>query len=53
MAILITADLHLDYWLAERRDPLAAINSDLLAGLDALIIAGDLTDKPKSVGDQQ
>ncbi len=36
MAVLIIADLHLDQWLEEGRDPLAAVDPDLLANLDAL-----------------
>ena len=47
MAVLIVADLHLDQWLADGRDPLAAVDPDMLANLDALIIAGDLSNKPK------
>jgi len=47
MSVLIIADLHLDLWLADGRDPFAAVDPDLLAGLDALIIAGDLSNKPK------
>lgn len=45
--VLIVADLHLDQWLAAGRDPFAAFDPDDLAKLDALIIAGDLSDKPK------
>lgn len=47
MPVLIIADLHLDFWLRAGRDPLAALKPDLLASLDALIIAGDLANKPK------
>ncbi|MTE01937.1 metallophosphoesterase [Paracoccus sp. YIM 132242] len=43
--ILITADLHLDAWFREGRDPLANI-APVLSGLDALIIAGDLANNP-------
>ena len=39
--ILIIADLHLDMWLATGRDPLAALDPEVWAGLEALIIAGD------------
>lgn len=43
--ILIIADLHLDHWLQTGRDPLPAI----LAGEpDILIVAGDLSNKPKT-----
>lgn len=47
MSVLIIADLHLDVWLADGRAPLAAVDPDLLASLGALIIAGDLSNKPK------
>ena len=46
--IFITADLHLDLWLAAGRDPLAALDAATWADLDALIIAGDLANKPKT-----
>ena len=47
MSVLAIADLHLDMWLGAQRDPLAAIGADVWASLDALIIAGDLCNKPK------
>lgn len=47
MHILVTADLHLAFWLQAGRDPLAALDAELLASLDALIVAGDLSNKPK------
>lgn len=47
MPILAIADLHLDMWLQLGRDPLTALSSDLLGSVDALIIAGDLSNKPK------
>lgn len=34
-------------WLQECRDPLAGLDPQFLASLDALIIAGDLSNKPK------
>ncbi|MCZ0962398.1 metallophosphoesterase [Paracoccus benzoatiresistens] len=43
--ILVIADLHLDAWLRDGRDPLASI-APVLSHLDALIIAGDLSDNP-------
>lgn len=46
MHILVTADLHLDLWQRTRRDPFAALAS-LLGGVDALIVAGDLTNNPQ------
>lgn len=45
--VLTIADLHLDIWLAKGRDPFTSFDPDLLASLDALIIAGDLSNKPK------
>ena len=47
MPILVLADLHLDHWLSEGRDPFAALDPEFLASLDALILAGDVTNKPK------
>lgn len=48
MPVLVIADLHLDMWLQAERDPLAMLSPDILASLDALIIAGDLSNKPKT-----
>lgn len=45
--VMVVADLHLDKWLAAGRDPFRDIDPDMLASLDALIVAGDLADKPK------
>lgn len=47
MPILVVADLHLDLWLQTGRDPFAALPPEPLASLDALIVAGDLSNKPK------
>lgn len=47
MPVLVVADLHLDMWLQAGRDPLAALPPDFLTGLDGLIVAGDLANKPK------
>ncbi len=47
MTILVLADLHLDLWWEARRDPLTALTPDDWAQLEAVIIAGDLTNKPK------
>lgn len=44
--VLITADLHLDLWAHAERDPFAGI-LPVLRDLDALIIAGDLTNDPQ------
>lgn len=46
MNILITADLHLDLWADDGRDPFAGI-VPVLRDLDALIIAGDLANVPQ------
>ncbi|WP_322891440.1 MULTISPECIES: metallophosphoesterase [unclassified Yoonia] len=46
--VMVIADLHLDRWLTVRRDPLAGLAPGTLSSLDALIIAGDLSDKPKT-----
>jgi Icc-related predicted phosphoesterase len=43
--ILVLGDLHLDFWQEFGRFPLERID---LANLDALIVAGDLTNKPKT-----
>lgn len=48
MPILVTADLHLDMWLQAGRDPLAALDPAVWPSLDALIVAGDLGNKPKT-----
>lgn len=47
MSVLVVADLHLDMWLQAGRDPFAALPPDFLTGLDGLILAGDLANKPK------
>jgi len=46
MSTLIIADPHLDVWAAAGRDPLAGLDAAILADLDALIIAGDLSNDP-------
>lgn len=46
--VLVVADLHLDIWLGAKRDPLATIEPDVWGSLDALIVAGDLSNKPKT-----
>ena len=45
MMVLITADLHLDVWMREGRDPLASA-APIISHLDGLIIAGDLANNP-------
>ncbi len=45
--VMVLADLHLDEWLAAGRDPLASLYAGMLGSLDALIVAGDLANKPK------
>lgn len=47
MPVLVLGDLHLDQWLELGRDPFAILDRSFWAELDALIIAGDLCDKPK------
>ncbi len=47
MSVLVLSDLHFDHWLEQGRDPFSYQSWDFWAGLDALIIAGDLCDKPK------
>jgi Icc-related predicted phosphoesterase len=46
LKFLVLADLHLDIWEESRRDPLAGLE-DEFSSLDLLILAGDLTNKPK------
>lgn len=45
--VLVLADLHLDEWLAEGCDLLTFLDPAMLASLDALIVAGDRSNKPK------
>lgn len=45
--LLIVSDLHLDFWGAAGRDPFDNEAGERLADVEALIIAGDLTNKPK------
>lgn len=47
MHILAIADLHLDMWSEAGRDPLSAIDPEDWSGVQAVIIAGDLTNKPR------
>jgi len=47
MSVLVTSDLHLDRWLVAERDPFLALPTDLLASVEGLIVAGDLSNKPK------
>ena len=44
--VLVLADLHWDFWEQEKRNPFDG-NEDLLEGLDGVILAGDVTNKPK------
>ena len=41
--VLVVADLHLDQWKHQDRDPLDALTDAEWAGLDGLIVAGDLS----------
>ncbi len=47
MKVLIVADVHYDFWCEAGRDPFAALTATDWAGFEALIIAGDLTNKPR------
>ncbi len=44
--VLIVADLHLDLWKRTERDPLEALPEEFWHGLDAVIVAGDLSNDP-------
>lgn len=45
MNVLVVADLHLDAWMREGRDPFALV-APIISHVDALIIAGDLANNP-------
>jgi len=47
MKVLIVSDVHFDRWIEQERDPFAALLPEDWADLQALFIAGDLTDKPR------
>lgn len=47
MRVLVTADWHFDNWLRADTDPFGRI-ADVLETLDALIIAGDLSNDPRN-----
>lgn len=47
MNTLVIADLHLDLWLEAGREPLSGLNAQEWSGIAALIVAGDLSNKPK------
>jgi predicted phosphodiesterase len=47
MKVLIVADVHYDFWCEAGRDPFAALTAADWAGVEAVIIAGDLTNKPR------
>jgi Icc-related predicted phosphoesterase len=47
MTVLIAGDLHLDMWSEANRDPFAALSSAAWSGIEAVIVAGDLTNKPR------
>jgi len=47
MTVLIVGDLHLDMWSEAGRDPFAGLSAAEWAGIDAVIVAGDLTNKPR------
>jgi len=47
MTVLIIADLHLDMWTEAGRDPFAGLSAAAWSGIEAVIVAGDLTNKPR------
>ena len=47
MRALVIADVHLDLWIEAGRDPFAALSAAQWTGVEAVIIAGDLTNKPR------
>jgi Icc-related predicted phosphoesterase len=47
MKILVLADLHDDFWRETGRNPFEGAE-DAIADLDALILAGDISNKPKA-----
>ncbi|SOH93981.1 Calcineurin-like phosphoesterase [Monaibacterium marinum] len=47
MRVLVLADIHFDMWEAAGRDPFAALPAADWTQLDAVIVAGDLANKPK------
>lgn len=47
MKILALSDLHADFWEDDERDPFAGLAKEI-SQLDALILAGDITNKPKT-----
>jgi len=47
MRALIIGDVHFDRWIEAERDPFAGLTTEDWARLDALFIAGDLSDKPR------
>jgi Icc-related predicted phosphoesterase len=47
MKVLIVGDVHFDLWRDAGRDPFAALTATDWAGVEAVIIAGDLTNKPR------
>ncbi|MDO5643989.1 MAG: metallophosphoesterase, partial [Paracoccus sp. (in: a-proteobacteria)] len=48
MRILITSDLHFDIWAADNKSPLDLAQPGTFDDLDALIIAGDISNSPKT-----
>jgi len=47
MTVLIVGDLHLDMWSEADRDPFVALSVAEWSGIEAVIVAGDLTNKPR------
>jgi predicted phosphodiesterase len=46
MKTLILSDLHDDFWAEAKRDPFEPC-ADILQGLEAIVLAGDITNKPR------
>lgn len=47
MKVLIVGDLHFDLWAEADRDPFAALSVAEWSGIEAVIVGGDLTNKPR------
>ncbi len=46
MRVMILSDLHDDFWAACKRDPFSGLE-ELMSGLDRLVLAGDISNKPR------
>jgi Icc-related predicted phosphoesterase len=43
--VLILSDLHLDFWLDAKEEPLPGLDAQVFRSIDLVILAGDLTNK--------